>query len=82
MAQLANILARITLYELLKLSKGTREALKEELADAEVFIIQIPPSAAQEEMERLHISQRPPSITFSPEKYANLVKTRQEFVLH
>jgi len=37
LAQLANILTRITLYELLKLSKSTREALREALAGAEVF---------------------------------------------
>src|SRR5256886_7216699 len=36
--QLANISARITLYELLKLSKSTRKALREALADAEIFI--------------------------------------------
>ena len=41
LAQLANILARITLYELLRLSKSTREALRESLADVEVFIAQI-----------------------------------------
>src|SRR3954465_11257669 len=35
--QLANIPARITLYELLKLSKSTRESLRETLDDAEVF---------------------------------------------
>src|SRR3954468_13760655 len=39
--QLANIPARITLYELLKLSKSTREALREALADAEVFVTQL-----------------------------------------
>jgi len=38
LAQLANIPARITLYELLRLSKSTREALREGLADAEVFM--------------------------------------------
>ena len=38
LAQLANIPARITLYELLRLSKSTREALREALADAEVFM--------------------------------------------
>jgi len=42
LAQLVNILARITLYELLRLSKLTREALRKSLADAEVFVIQIP----------------------------------------
>ena len=41
LAQLANILARITLYELLRLSKSTREALRGDLADAEVFMTQI-----------------------------------------
>jgi len=38
LTQLANIPARITLYELLRLSKSTREALSEALADAEVFM--------------------------------------------
>lgn len=37
LAQLANIPARITLYELLKLSRNTLEALREALADAKVF---------------------------------------------
>jgi len=41
LAQLANIPARITLYELLRLPKSTREALRETLADAEVFMAQI-----------------------------------------
>jgi len=38
LAQLANILAHITLYELLKLFKSIREALREALADSEAFI--------------------------------------------
>ena len=38
LAQLANIPVRITLYELLTLSKSTRKALKEVLADAEAFM--------------------------------------------
>jgi len=42
LAQLANIPARITLYELLRLSKSTREALRETLADAEIFMARIP----------------------------------------
>jgi len=42
LAQLANIPARITLYELLRLSKSTRETLREALADAEVFMARIP----------------------------------------
>jgi len=37
LAQLANIPARITLYELLRLSKSRREALREALADVEIF---------------------------------------------
>ena len=41
LAQLANIPARITLYELLRLSKSTREVLREALVDAEVFMAQI-----------------------------------------
>jgi len=41
LAQLANIPARITLYELLRLSKSTRDALREALTDVEVFMTQI-----------------------------------------
>ena len=42
LAQLANIPARITLYKLLKLSKATREALREALAESEAFMMQFP----------------------------------------
>ena len=38
LAQLANIPARITLYELLRLSKSTRKSLREALAYAETFM--------------------------------------------
>jgi hypothetical protein len=38
LAQLANIPARITLHELLRLSKETREALNEALAESELFL--------------------------------------------
>jgi len=38
LAQLANIPARITLYELLRLFKSTRKALREVLTDFEIFI--------------------------------------------
>jgi len=41
LAQLANIPARITLYEVLSFFKSIRDALREELADAKVFMIQI-----------------------------------------
>ena len=44
MAQLANIPARITLHELLRLSKPTRDALREALADAEAFVVHLPSS--------------------------------------
>jgi len=41
LTQLANIPARITLYEVLRLSLSTREALREALADAEAFMARI-----------------------------------------
>ena len=51
LAQLANIPARITLYEILRLSKSTREALREALADAEVFMTKIP-AGPQEKIKK------------------------------
>jgi len=58
LAQLANIPARITLYELLRLSKSTIEALREALTDAEVFMAQIPARPQKEdEKDCLHASQ-------------------------
>src|SRR4051812_12859665 len=54
--QLANILARITHYELLKLSKSTREALREALADAEVFVTQLPIGSTIDEPRSLNVS--------------------------
>ena len=67
LAPLANILTRITLFELLRLSKSTREALRETLTDAEAFMARI--SAEQEEDEKncLHASQHVPCITFTPD---------------
>ena len=57
LAQLANIPVRITLYELLRLSKSTREALREALADVEVFIARIPAEPQEEDKEDyLHAS--------------------------
>ena len=41
LAQLANIPARITLYDLLKLSKSMRDALRESLIDTKVSVTQI-----------------------------------------
>ena len=65
LAQLANIPARIPLYELLRLSKSTREALREALADAEIFMAQILTGSQEEDEEdHLHASQNAPCITF------------------
>src|SRR5436189_1509263 len=64
--QLANIPARITLYELLKLSKSTREALREALADAEVFVTQLPMGSTIDEPHSLNISCVPTNIVFTP----------------
>src|SRR4051812_9268446 len=65
--QLANIPARITLYKLLRLSKSTREALREALADAEVFVTQLPTGPAIEEPHSLSIFHVPTYIIFTPE---------------
>src|SRR3954464_9097658 len=65
--QLANILARITLYELIKLSKSTREVLREALADAEVFITRLPIGSTIDEPHSLSISCVPTDILFTPE---------------
>src|SRR5256886_1080738 len=65
--QLANIPARITLNELLKLSKSTREALREALADAEVFVTQLPIGSAIDEPHSLNVSCVPTDIVFTPE---------------
>jgi len=66
LAQLANIPARITLYELLRLSKSTREALREALADAEVFMAQILAELQEKnEEDCFYASQHAPCITFT-----------------
>ena len=54
----------ITLYELLRLSKSTREAL----ADAEVFMTKIPSELQDENKEDcLYASQNAPYITLMPD---------------
>ena len=68
LAQLANIPTRITLYELLRLSKSTREALREALADAEAFMARISAKSEEKDEENyLYIFQHVPYITFSPD---------------
>src|SRR3954469_2159916 len=64
--QLANIPVRITLYELLRLSKSTKKALREALADAGVFVTQHPTGPAIEEPHSLSISRVPTNIVFMP----------------
>jgi len=65
LAQLANISARITLYELLRLLKSTREVPREALADAEVFMARILAELQEDHKENcLHTS---PCITFTPD---------------
>ena len=67
MAQLANIPAQITLYVLLRLSKFTRDALREALADAEIFVTQIPAICADEDDNHCHHTLKQFScITFTP----------------
>ena len=61
LAQLANIPARITLYELLRLSKSTKEALREALTDAEAFMVRIPAKPEEEDEKKL-----PPRLSTCP----------------
>ena len=65
MAQLADIPARITLYELLRLSKSIRDGLREALADVEAFMARIPVEPEKDEENCLHVSQHVPCITFT-----------------
>jgi len=68
LAQLANIPTRITLYELLRLSKSTKDALREALVDAEVFVTQIPSTCEEKDDSHCHqTSKQFPCITFTPE---------------
>jgi len=68
MAQLANISTQITLYEFLRLSKNTREASREALADAEVFVTLILVICGEEDDNHCHhTSKQFFCITFTPE---------------
>nr|ABD63076.1 hypothetical protein 17.t00003 [Asparagus officinalis] len=72
LAQLGNIPARITLFVLLRLSRSTREAFREALADNETFLDFIPPNPTKKTLEaypQCHqiFQGRMPCITFSLE---------------
>ena len=71
LAQLANIPARITLYELLRLLKETREALRNALANLESFLTYMPDTPENDTQplcsECRHIQSRVPAITFTAE---------------
>ena len=71
LAQLANIPARITLHELLQLSKKMKEALKDALADSGFFLTQVSSILTDDSgtpYPHCHLaSQQVPNITFTPE---------------
>ena len=71
LAQLANIPARITIHELLRLSKETREALRDALANSESFLTymsEIPNDDAQFSCSECHhVQSKVPAITFTAE---------------
>jgi len=54
LARPANILTRITLYELLRLFKSTKDTLREALADGEVFVTKIPAICEEEDGNHCH----------------------------
>jgi len=54
LTQLSNISARITLYELLSLSKSTIDALREALAEKEIFVTQILATCQEEDDNHCH----------------------------
>ena len=59
LAQLANISARITIHELLRLSRETREALRDTLANSESFLTcmpEVPDDEMQSPCSECHLS--------------------------
>jgi len=69
LVQLVNILTRITLHELLYLSKRTKEALRDALADSELFLTQVPTPIKEDGVScpQCHlVQQQVPCITFTP----------------
>ena len=77
LAQLANIPNRITLYELLRLSKSTREALREAHANFEIFLAQIP---AMPEEEAMSIIIRPPDISHASHSLQRICKSKENMI--
>jgi len=71
LAQLTNIPAHITIHELLRLSKETREALRDALANSESFLTHMPETPKDDTQpsysECRHIQQKLPAITFTAE---------------
>ena len=71
LAQLANIPARITIHELLRLSKETREALRDALANSESFLTYMPEIPEDDTQspcpECHHVQSTVPAITFTAE---------------
>ena len=67
LAQLANIPARITIHELLRLSKETREALRDALANSESFLTYMSDDTQSSCPECHHVQSKVPAITFTAE---------------
>jgi len=72
LAQLANILARITIHELLRLLKETREVLRDALAYSESFLTHMPETPRDDTQpsssECHHVQLKVPAITFTAEE--------------
>jgi len=71
LTQLANIPAQITIYELLRLSKETREVLRNALANSESFLIHMSEASEGNSQylcpECHHVQLKMPAITFTVE---------------
>jgi len=71
LAQLANIPTRITIHELLRLSKETREAHRDALANSESFLTHMPETPKDDTQppcsECHHIQPKVPAIAFTAE---------------
>jgi len=69
LAQLANIPAQITIHELLRLSKETREAVRDALANSESFLIHVLEASADDSQPLCpkchHVQPKMPAITFT-----------------